>query len=105
MKKDDFARVYGSPERVEWTKASPCVICGLGPCENAHVGSGGMGRKADCSAIVPLCAPRGQWQGHHAEHHRIGTGGMNTKYGTALGELAKAHDRTWKALAKRKARG
>lgn len=52
----DFARVYGSKARVEWVKSQPCVACHSGPCENAHIKSGGVGRKADFTQIVPLCA-------------------------------------------------
>lgn len=51
----DFARVYGSKARVAWVAAQPCVVCGRGPCENAHITSGGVGRKADFTQIVPLC--------------------------------------------------
>lgn len=51
----DFARVYGSKARVEFVKGLPCVACNSGPCDNAHIKSGGMGRKADYTDIVPLC--------------------------------------------------
>lgn len=66
----EFARCYGSKERVEWVKASPCIVCAAihplfrltspGRSHNAHTMSGGGGRKADFDTIVPLCA----------EHHR-----------------------------------
>lgn len=52
----DFARVYGSKARVAWIAAQPCVACGKGPCETAHIKSGGMGRKADYTETVPLCS-------------------------------------------------
>ena len=52
----DFARVYGSKARVAWIAAQPCVACGRGPCETAHIKSGGMGRKADYTETVPLCS-------------------------------------------------
>jgi len=51
----DFARVYGSLQRVAWIAAQPCVVCASSPCENAHIKSGGVGRKADATQIVPLC--------------------------------------------------
>lgn len=51
----EFARIYGSEARIEFVKALPCIACGKGPCENAHIRSGGMGRKADYRDIVPLC--------------------------------------------------
>lgn len=57
-KRREFARAYGSRERVEWVKSLPCAACGVvGFSENAHVASGGAGRKADASQIVPLCGP------------------------------------------------
>lgn len=51
----EFQRVYGSKRRVEFIKHLPCAVCGKTPCENAHTKSGGMGRKADYTTIVPLC--------------------------------------------------
>ena len=33
----------------------PCLICRRVPSENAHTANGGMGRKADCDTIAPLC--------------------------------------------------
>lgn len=64
----EFARCYGSPERVAFVQARPCVVprCGASPCENAHVGTGGAGRKADADRVVPLCPA------HHRELHRRG---------------------------------
>ena len=57
-------RIYGPKARVAWVKASPCVCCGaVGQCQNHHVVSGGMGRKADSDTIVPLCPAC-----HHAVH-------------------------------------
>jgi hypothetical protein len=53
----DFARIYGSPQRLEWVKALPCLARELlsrpGECEgeiqNAHsvVGGMGMGNRAE----------------------------------------------------------
>lgn len=60
----EFSRIYGSKKRVAWVKAQPCLVCGSGPCENAHVVGGGMGRKASHTAIVPLCSSH-HWQSHH----------------------------------------
>ncbi len=51
----EFARVYGSKERVEWVKSLPCVGCGIGPSVNAHTVGGGTSRKADAETIAPLC--------------------------------------------------
>ena len=51
----EFQRVYGSKRRVEFVKSLPCMVCAGKPCENAHIKSGGMGRKADYRQIIPLC--------------------------------------------------
>ena len=51
----DFMRIYGSKVRVEFVKRLPCTACNGGPSENAHIKSGGMGRKADYTDIIPLC--------------------------------------------------
>lgn len=52
----EFQRVYGSKRRVEFIKNLHCIVCFALPSENAHITSGGMGRKADYTQIVPLCA-------------------------------------------------
>jgi hypothetical protein len=49
---------------VAWVKSQPCVYCfALSPVfasfftsHNAHTQTGGAGRKADYTTIVPLCA-------------------------------------------------
>jgi hypothetical protein len=51
----EFQRIYGSKRRVAFVAALPCIVCHRTPCENAHIISGGMGRKADYTDIVPLC--------------------------------------------------
>lgn len=51
----DFARVYGSLARVAWIAEQPCIACDAKPCENAHIRSGGTGRKSEFTQIVPLC--------------------------------------------------
>jgi hypothetical protein len=68
----DFARIYGSPQRLEWVKALPCLARELlsrpGECEgeiqNAHSVVGGMGYKAGAETIVPLCVA------HHMAYDR-----------------------------------
>ncbi len=52
----NFARAYGSEDRVEWVQSLPCCVCGRSPSQNAHIRTGGMGRKSDARFIVPLCA-------------------------------------------------
>lgn len=56
-KAKEFARAYGSDERVEFVRWLPCLLCARMPSQNAHVGNGGMSRKADADRIVPLCGP------------------------------------------------
>jgi hypothetical protein len=59
----EFQRIYGSKRRVEFVKRMGCCVCGKTPCENAHIKSGGMGRKADYREIIPLCSAC-----HHKQH-------------------------------------
>lgn len=59
----EFARCYGSEERVLFVKAGQCAApdcISRGRCHNAHTESGGAGRKADARTIAGLCA----------KHHR-----------------------------------
>ena len=36
----------------------PCVVCGNGPCDSAHVTIDGVSRKAAAKWTVPLCSAR-----------------------------------------------
>jgi len=65
----EWDRAYGSKARVRFVAQLPCAACGGGPCENAHTESGGAGRKADYTTIIPLC---GGLHGCHAKQHRSG---------------------------------
>lgn len=60
----EYARIYGSRERVERIKAMPCTVpgCVRRPSENAHIENGGMGRKAGWETVLPLC---------HQHHHQL----------------------------------
>jgi len=68
---EEYARIYGSKARVAFVKSLGCVYCtalspffGLataGRSDNAHTVSGGKGRKADYTTIIPLCR----------NHHRM----------------------------------
>jgi hypothetical protein len=53
----EFARSYGSRERVLWVQSLPCCRCGRRPSDNAHTENGGRGRKGDATVIAPLCRP------------------------------------------------
>jgi hypothetical protein len=66
-----FARAYGSEDRVEWIKAQRCLTCGdHGPSQNSHLRSrAGAGRKGDATKVIPQCNPchdlyprRSQWR-------------------------------------------
>lgn len=57
----EYARTYGSVERVLWVQSWPCCamhfpghVCG-GRVENAHAKGDGMGRKSHHANIAPLC--------------------------------------------------
>ena len=89
----EWQRAYHSTARVEWVKAQRCVAfwhgC-VGPIQNCHVVTGGMGRKADYTAIVPGCAH------HHAEMHQ-GVQSFQRKYGIDLEAEAARVAALWEA--------
>lgn len=63
----NWRRAYHSPERVEWVKRQPCVVSGetWGLRVNAHTFTGGTGRKADYTTIIPLRADLHQYAHDH----------------------------------------
>ena len=86
----EFARAYGSAERVEWIKGLPSVASGEGPCVNAHVKTGGGSRKADACWIVPLTDFE-----HRIELHHMGKADFNAKYGIDLDTEAQRIQQCW----------
>lgn len=85
----EFERCYGSTARVAFVKSLPCIVCGRGPCDNAHIRGDGAGRKADYTAIVPLCCMPmddpwnpGYHRGHHGLFHKIGVESFVALYQT-----------------------
>jgi hypothetical protein len=83
-KSKNWLRAYGSGARVKWIQEQGCLVCGWSPCDNAHVTSGGTGRKSDAKNIVPLC------EGHHRlALHKHGRQWFETTYNINL-ELAAA---------------
>lgn len=100
--RSEFERCYGSRERVRLIQALPCAGCGQGPSQNAHIRSGGMGRKAGWQHVVPLCASchrlRDQHLGSTDAFNRVM--GVNL-YAVALELAAKipadggSHDLDW----------
>lgn len=102
----EFKRAYGSKARVAWVKSLPCVACGVvGYSENAHVTSGGVGRKADASQIVPLCGARPLFglpgyagtEGCHREAHRTGRELFAQRWKLDLDAAAAATETAWLA--------
>lgn len=87
----EFARVYESEARVLWVQSLPCVVTGLGPCENAHIRGGGAGRKADSGYIVPLLPAL------HRTLHSLGKLEFERLFAINLTELATATEDAWAA--------
>jgi hypothetical protein len=51
----EYERIYGSEARVQWVQSLDCACgCNGSPCVNAHSVTGGTGRKADYTTIIPL---------------------------------------------------
>ena len=71
-KKREYARCYGSKERVERIRALGCAVCGKAPSDNAHVRSRGAG--GTWRDVVPLCPD------HHSEQHRVGWDTFRARY-------------------------
>ena len=91
----EWARAYGSEERVRFVKDLPCAVpgCGDSPSENAHLETGGMGRKADADTVVPLCAA------HHRElDDELGSVDLfDCEHGTDLWATAEKVEEMWSA--------
>lgn len=79
----NFVKYYGSLERVEIIKNTPCVICSALPSDNVHVVSKAAG--GNYKDIVPLCRK------HHLESHQIGTLTFSEKYNIDLIALAEEY--------------
>lgn len=100
-RKSEFARAYGSEERVAWVRGQTCIVqaseCRGQPIENAHTTTGGMGRKADAKSIVPLCRL------HHRELHQGGGRTFAAKYRLSLTAAAARIEREWQWITDREA--
>lgn len=91
-------RIYGGKARIEFVKSLPCIAgfvslggtsCDRLARENAHVSTGGMGRKSDAANIVPLCAR------HHEQLHRWGRGAFEFTYALNLETCAAETEADW----------
>lgn len=89
----EHARAYCGLDRVQWIKSQPCVVSGeqANDVQNAHVKTGGMGRKADYIWIVPMRA------GYHRQLHRVGVESFQAIFGVDLVALAEETQRRWLA--------
>lgn len=87
----EWLRAYGSPARVGWVADLPCIACHYKPSENAHVGSGGVGRKGDASTVVPLCSSC------HKALHRIGEASFERQAKLDLRACARQTEEAWQA--------
>ena len=90
--KAEFERVYGPPGRREFVEGLPCIVNSVictAPSHNHHTKNGGMGRKADFDAIVPLCFD------HHQEIHTTGAETFAQRYWLNLRESARLTESLW----------
>lgn len=91
----EFARKYHSIERV-WYIAEhlACCVpgCTAGPNDNAHVRTGGVGYKADYTAVAPLCTGM---TGHHRQLHYMGTATFEHETGVDLEKAAADTEESW----------
>lgn len=103
-KASEFARIYGSKERVEWVKSLSCVGCGRNwdttcvPIDNAHIETGGMGRKADYDKIVPLCSRLAPKFSCHGRFHRHGRDDLEMWAGINLEVAAAETEARWQSF-------
>lgn len=93
---DEWRRAYGSLERVFFVAwALPCVVPGCRlherhGCQNHHWRTGGMGRKADSTEIVPLC------KYHHDKVHLMGRQSFEEYFDVDLEKEAEYTETEWK---------
>lgn len=86
--KSEFARIYGSKQRVAWVKLQPCIVATsqcIGGIEGHHIKTLGTGIKAGYRFVVPLCF------GHHRRLHVMGRETFEDRYDI---DLELSADRT-----------
>lgn len=97
-KRQNFQRAYGGKARVEFVQGLDCIACVAGgygvvvrPSQNAHIETGGMGRKSAAGKIVPLC------RFHHAVLHRDGRGILEQYFRLNLTSEAAKVEAAWQS--------
>jgi hypothetical protein len=100
-KSKNWIRAYGSEQRVEFVRSLGCSVCGAIPSENAHIVTGGVGRKADAKSIVPLCGRRSTFElafvGHHGLLHEWGRETFQRFFNINLAKAARETESAWRA--------
>ncbi len=93
-RKSEFARCYGSRQRVAFVKSLPCAVnlgCSHWGIENVHIETGGVSRKSSDDKILPLC------EVHHRQLHIIGRESFERIYGIILEEAARRTENRWQS--------
>lgn len=89
----EWARAYGSKERVRFVAALPCCVTSAehtpGESENHHIENGGKSRRADARFIVPLCRL------HHRVLHDCGRQTFERAFCTNLKRVAADTEKAW----------
>lgn len=100
-KPSEYARIYGSKERVKFVKNHACCYCAslhplfgiqsAGRSHNAHTENEGMGRKGHYTTIIPLCAT------HHRlyDEYKYPFDRKNQSVRDALAEVAPKIEAAW----------
>lgn len=112
-KKKEFARSYGSVDRVVWMASHGCLFATesfaalrlhlgqcLGPIDNAHLVTGGMGRKADAKHILPMCRLH-----HHEFDTHAGLLFSDPAFRSELIPVALMFDAEWQKFAAPSSKG
>ncbi len=91
-KASEFARCYGSKDRVEFVRSLRCIVCAVfgGPwvySDNAHTENGGAGRKGPFTSIIPLC--RRHHQGYDQHVYPLSVGALRDSLNVVAGEVEK----------------
>ena len=95
-------RIYGPPARRKFVASLPCAACVVvGYSENAHIETGGMGRKSDYTKIVPLCShesPHGHY-GCHRRLHNVGRYRFQFLHDIDLDQCAAETEKLWQSAS------